>query len=337
MPALAVQFDTARQNVEPTSDDKDNAPEAHALVRDALAADAALVDWGLSPVLIGSYARSVSIRRMKDVDLFGRLNDLPGDMAPLDVLNRFEQAIRKHLGTGVVERQARSIKVKLTDFDGLYVDVVPARPCRDEDAWQLPSREGGWQLTNPLELGKLTTQTNDQVDGQYVPVVKLLRQTRRSLMGRTKPGGLAIEMAALTAFRSGRVKGEGLGGLYGSALGAVGDLLHDAFVIGLELDDPTLPGRKLTIRAEHADKVTLAKRFREAGATVQTALAAPDSDKCAAARSIREMLGKAVDDSGEQDFVFPMPADCNADGSARTLAAVRPGDSRVAGGDRRFG
>ena len=336
MPALAVQFDQARQNVEPTSEDKENAPKAHAEVRDALAADDTLSSWGLSPILIGSYARSVSIRRMKDVDLFGRLDTLPADTAPQEVLNRFEQAIRNHFGAGFVARQARSIKVKLTGYNGLYVDVVPGRPCQTEGAWELPDRDGGWQLTNPLELSSLTAQTNDDFNDLYVPAVKLLRQTRRSLMGSTRPGGLAIEMAALNAFRAGLVHGATLGSIYVSALGAIGDVLHNAFVLGLELDDPTLPGRKLSIRGEYADKVQLVERLRAASAKAREALDAPDTDKCAAALTLRGILGIAVDDQGNQDYVFPMPADCNDDGTARTLAAVRPGDARVPGGDRRF-
>lgn len=337
MPALAVQFDKARQNVEPTSEDKENAPKAHAEVRDALAEDDTLNSWGLNPILIGSYARRVSIRRMKDVDLFGRLDELPADIAPQDVLNRFELAIRNHFGAGFVERQARSVKVKLTGYNGLYVDVVPARPCPTEDAWELPDRDGGWQLTNPLELNRLTTQTNDDFDDLYVPVVKLLRQTRRSLMGSTKPGGLAIEMAALNAFQAGLVQGDTLGSLYVSALGAIGDVLHNAFVLGLGLDDPTLPGRKLSIRGEHVDKVQLVDHLRAVSTKAREALDAPETDKCAAAHTLRGILGEAVDDQENQDYVFPMPADCNDDGTARSLAAVRPGDARVAGGDRRFG
>jgi hypothetical protein len=156
-------------------------------------------------------------------------------------------------------------------------------------------------------------------------------------MGSTRPGGLAIEMAALNAFRAGLVHGDTLGSTYVSSLGAICDVLHNAFVLGLELDDPTLPGRKLSIRGEYADKVQLVERLRAASAKAREAIDAPDTDKCAAAHTLRGILGEAVDDQGNQDYVFPMPADCNDNGTATTMAAVRPGDSRVPGGDRRFG
>lgn len=341
MPLLTTQFRDALQRVEPTSDDKTNAPKAHREVRDALASDTQLMEWGLDPILIGSYARDVSIRRMKDVDVFGRLWDLPDDVEPDELLQVFEDVLVDAFGKARIARQARSIQVGFADLDGLYVDAVPARPWSSpagEDAWQLPKRgEDGWQATNPERLTELKTDLNAEFDKLYVPVVKLLRQTRRSLMGKRKPGGLTIEIAAVLAFQSGEVVGATTPELYVSALRQVGTELREAFVLGRGLDDPTLSGEQIVVRGEDSDKRALAEAFVAAGERAQAALDASDDDRCRSAKVFRDILGKAVDDQGDQDFVFPMPDDCNLDGTQKNFARVRAGDPVIAGGDRRFG
>lgn len=341
MPQLATQFKEALSNIEPTEDDKTHAPQAHQEVREALMADETLIGWGLNPILIGSYKRHVSIRRMKDVDLFGRLEDLPDEVEPDELLKEFERVLKAEFGRERVARQARSLQVAFPDLDGLYVDAVPARPWTSpygEAAWQLPKRgEDGWQATNPEKLTELTTELNADFNKLYVPVVKLLRQTRRSLMGNKKPGGLTIEIAAALAFQSGDVAGSTISDLYGSALHKTGDLLYDAFVLGRGLEDPTLTGESLYVRGEDTDKQALATAFIDAGSRAQEALDADSDEKCKSAKVFRDILGKAVDDQGTQDYVFPMPDDCNLDGTQKAFARVRAGDAQVAGGDRRFG
>ncbi|UQB75915.1 nucleotidyltransferase (plasmid) [Rhodococcus ruber] len=341
MPQLTAQFRQALSNIEPTDEDKANAPEAHQEVREVLVADGTLSGWGLNPVLIGSYKRHVSIRRMKDVDLFGRLEDLPRQVEPAELLKEFERVLKAEFGGDRVARQARSLQVAFPDLDGLYVDAVPARPWTSphgEKAWQLPKRgEDGWQATNPERLTELTSELNNEFNKLYVPVVKLLRQTRRSLMGQKKPGGLTIEIAAMLAFQSGDVTGTTVGDLYVSALRKTGDLLYNAFVLSHGLEDPTLTGERLHVRGEDADKQALATAFIDAGARAQDALDADADDKCTAAKAFRDILGKAVDDQGSQDYVFPMPDDCNLNGTRKDFTRVRAGDAQVAGGDRRFG
>ena len=56
-----------------------------------------------------------------------------------------------------------------------------------------------------------------------------------------------------------------------------------------------------------------------------------EDDRCLAAKLFREILGRNTDDEN----VFPMPEDCNDDGSKRAVA-VMAGDRHVPAGDRRF-
>ncbi len=350
MPELTTQFDAALTNIEPTTADKDNAPKAHKQVSDALAADPGIAGWGFSPLLIGSYKRHVSIRRVKDVDVFGRLTDVEDDVLPKTLLGAFERVLRKAFPTPAegkvrVKRQARSLQVSFPEYDGLYVDAVPARPWTSPaglSAWQLPKRENGndpdgWQATNPDELTVIATELNDvaHTNGMYVPTVKLLRQTRRSLLGKAKPGGLTVELAAVHAFRTGLVTGPTHADFYATALQETGTVLYNAFVLGLGLEDPTMPGEKLLIRGTDEEKRALANAFLDAAEQAKIAL--KSTDKCAAAKAFRDLLGTAVDDIGDTDYVFPMPDTCNADGTAKRFTQVTAGDRSVPASNRRFG
>jgi hypothetical protein len=121
-----------QRNIEPTKEDKQNAPLAHNEVSDALADDPVIQGWGFKRLLIGSYKRQVSIRRIKDVDVFGRLTALDDEVLPSTLLSEFERVLKKAFppvdGATRVRRQARSLQVCFAEYDGLYVDAVPRGP-----------------------------------------------------------------------------------------------------------------------------------------------------------------------------------------------------------------
>jgi Second Messenger Oligonucleotide or Dinucleotide Synthetase domain len=347
MASLQTQFTLGLSNIEPSPDDRKNAPKAHEQVRDALEDNPTILGWGVDPILIGSYKRHVSIRRIKDVDVFGRLHDLPCDITPTNALNRFEQALTEAfppLGSNSrVKRQSRSVQVAFPEYGGLYVDAVPARrhiTSSGLDVWEVPTREDDtWQVTNPDELTRLTSEMNDHrhTDGAYVRTVKLLRQTRRTLMGKKKPSGLIVEIAAFHAFNSGHVDGASNAEWYVAALRETARVLRAAFVEGYGLDDPTLPGEQIRLGSTTADQLRLAERFSRAAEEAQQALERTETEVCGAAKAFRDLLGKAVDDSGDTGFVFPMPDYCNVDGTRKAFTGVTAGEPRIPAGDRRFG
>jgi tRNA nucleotidyltransferase (CCA-adding enzyme) len=139
MAVLAESFNKALANIEPQrkepGDDAKCAQAAQKEVREVLLDDSKLSSWGIDPVLIGSYARHVSIRRVKDVDVFGRIVGFPDSLYPGDALDAFETTLCAEYGTRCAP-QTRSFKVDF-EFD-LSVDVVPARPY--EAIWQIPRR-----------------------------------------------------------------------------------------------------------------------------------------------------------------------------------------------------
>lgn len=335
MAHLKQQFKDALSAIEP-GDDKEHAPEAHQLVRAALDTDATLIGYGIDTTLIGSYKRNVSIKRIKDVDVFSRLPHLPGGVTSQDLLNHFFTVLHGEFGTDDdghrrTKRQDRSLQVAFPEFD-LYVDAVPARPYTLGDGWEIPQRgdDDAWVRTNPEALTSLSSEMNADHDGFYVPTVKLMRQTRRALVGKKKPGGFFMEVATYEAFRSGAVSGTDHAEYYAATLAAVSNLI-DRFVLwGVEIPDPTLPGRTVKIRASDDELDTLRTKFAAAAVTAAAALG--EEDEGQAALGFRDLLGKDYD--GES--VFPMPPAFDEDGTKRA-SVVTAGARTVPAGKRTFG
>lgn len=327
MAILTQQFEEALRRVEPDDRDKKNAPKAHKEVREALERDPGLIGMGIDTILIGSYARHVSIRRMRDVDVFSKLPRAPRDMPPRALLKVFETVLQREFGKERVKPpQDRSVTVQFPDYD-LAVDAVPARPQGDH--WEIPDRSergGQWEETNPEQLGTLTTDMNKAHEGMYVPIVKLIRQTRRTHL-EDQPGGLYFEILTYHAYARHAVTGPSIAEYYCSALRGVAIELEVA--VGSGLDDPTLPGQKIKTRATAAQLQTALDTFRKLSKAADAALA--DEDRCRSAKAFQAILGK--NDDGQ--VVLPMPEDCDDDGRKRS-AAIISGDSHVPAGDGRF-
>jgi len=168
---------------------------------------------------------------------------------------------------------------------------------------------------------------NDRYDNLYVPVVKLIRQTRRAHLGK-RPGGLFFEILAYHAFNAG-LSGDNLPNLYVNGLRAVAEQLA-VVVGGADVVDPTMPGATISVRVTELQMKTAASRFAELAAQAEDALA--EDERCRAAAAFRACLGKG----GDEEWVFPMPVDCNEDGSAKAGSVIVAGDRHVPAGDRRF-
>ncbi|WP_404385898.1 nucleotidyltransferase [Knoellia locipacati] len=332
MAILTGLFQQALSNIEPSDEDKQNAPKAHKDVSGALGGDDQLVEWGTDPILIGSYKRNVSIQRVKDVDVFCRLNDLPADVGPADLLDHFHEVLAEEFGGDRVDRQARSVKVAFPAFDDLHVDAVPARP-RSDGTWEIPQHEPeeGWQVTNPDALTSLSSEMNAEHNEYYVKNVKLLRQTRRTLLGK-RPGGLMVEMALYEAYRTGLVSGDSQAKQYVTGIEAVAKIIADYVDSGVEIPDPTLDGGVLSFRATDAQWQDAKDKFADAAIRARSALT--ESDLGLSAKGYADLLGG----NDEHESVFPMPEGYNDDGTKRAEGApLTPGDPHVPAGDSKFG
>lgn len=280
-------------------------------------------------VLIGSYKRRVSIKRIKDVDVFCRMEE-PGGITAKEALDKFEAALRSSYGGERIRRQNRSLQVDFPSYD-LFVDVVPARPSGTH--WEIPERSEGeneWVETDPEQLTTLTSNRNSQFklgdSGIYVPTVKLMRQLRRAHL-RKHPSGLYVEVLTYWAFGHG-VTGSSVAEYLTNALQRAAVRMHTALSEGLP--DPTLDGKKIDTKASADDLKHTATTLDQLTESARRALA--DEDECRSALIWRDLLG--TNEAGE---VFPMPDFCNPDGTRKTTGATaRAGERLVPAGEGRF-
>ena len=252
MAILSDRFTKALEMIEPSSADKTNAPLAHTAVRDALTSAESLKKWGLKPVLIGSYRRDVSIRRVKDVDVFCRMEtpDDTSDRTCCRSSSRFSMTSSVSTPTTRSECGGRTARFR-SDFPS--TTACTSTRSRRESA---PTATGRSRPRTPTSgrpptrrrLTSLKTAMNDSFNGLYVPGVKLLRQTRRTVL-ESRPGGLFTELCFYDACKRGVVSKYNQTIVYVTGLEAIASYLDDKVNWGASLPDPTMPGRTLTFRA----------------------------------------------------------------------------------------
>ena len=109
----------------------------------------------------------MSIRRVKDVDVFCRLTTAPEMLAPGEAMTKFERVLDAEYGD-LRTRQHRSFKIDVDD-DALSVDVVPAKPAGDH--WKLRPRPLGWTcegVETVEQLAWLASHGCPQVQGDLL-------------------------------------------------------------------------------------------------------------------------------------------------------------------------
>ncbi|AUI64060.1 nucleotidyltransferase [Amycolatopsis sp. BJA-103] len=338
MATLATQFKAALTRIEPKVD-ADNAAEAHKLVTAVLKADGRLKKLGISTFLIGSYGRQVSIKRVKDVDMFVRLEEATDSLRPGEILDHVNDVLEDAFPDQVA-RQHRSVMIEFPDFD-LSVDVVIARPCVDHptEHWQIPEKveedgRANWIETNPVKMSELTTEANDDFllsgSGVYVPLVKLIRQIRRTWVDE-QPGGYYFEVLTYHAFQDLEPHKNTVAGYLCIILREIADRLPDYVTDGP--DDPTLDERTITTKATQEQIEAAAERITEAAQLAEDAL--KEEDICASALKWQELLGK-TQQTDEPEFVFALPEACNADGTEKPTGALVKGAPAVPAGRDRY-
>lgn len=335
MATLRSQFADALTNIEVNGDKRVHAIEAHTEIRDLLAADEQLRDWGINTRLIGSYSRQTARYPGKDVDVFVRLDSLDTDAMPRTVYERVQAVLVDEYGLrsegGRATPQARSVKIDFPDPDdddetkAFGVDAVPA--VRDGDRWAIPTKDrnrwtdrtGRWVTTDPERFGDLsstlsTAAQSAAVAGRnaYKPIVKLMRQARHVHLGDDRPGGLYVEFAVYDVWKFGAITGDEWDPLFAKTLRAVGNRFRQAPYLPLVdpgLDTPVDPG------LDDAMWASAASVFLGLADLADEAVAA---EKCAAATKWREILGQ-----NERGQVFPLPPGCDAAGfPIASLAAI---------------
>ena len=202
MITVAEAFEKFRQRLELSESERKDAIRRHQDVRENIRAE-----FDVSrDFLTGSYARHTKTKPLKDVDIFFCLGEEEKewrDKAPIKVLEEFESCLSDAYGSENVELGRRCVTVEFekrnptVDEEGkvLSVDAVPA--FETDIYYEIPDRILGEWIKSDPEVHKVDASAkNSEMDGKWVPLVKMLKRWNRSADGPVKPSFL-IEVMAL--------------------------------------------------------------------------------------------------------------------------------------------
>lgn len=202
MITVSEAFEKFRQRLELSTTEQQDAIQRHHSVRECVRAEFD-IEYDF---LTGSYARHTKTKPLKDVDIFFCLGDKDShwrDKSPTDVLKAFQKCLADQYGAENVELGRRCVTVEFekrnptVDEEGkvLSNDAVPAYDFGDY--YEIPDRDlGKWIKTNPNIHKEAATAKNKELDGKWIPFVKMLKRWNRSADSPIKPSFL-IEVMAL--------------------------------------------------------------------------------------------------------------------------------------------
>lgn len=167
--------------IEPDTEAKRLAAEAHNVPRDFLKDDADFGEYVVDSFLYGSYKRQTATHGIKDVDIMLITNFDIYETTPDEVLDMlFEALVRCYGSENVLKKNRRSIQVlnplpdEKTD---LTLDILPAVEVNDGTGYlYVPDKdEGEWILTNPRGHLERTSEENAKENKKLVPFVKIMK------------------------------------------------------------------------------------------------------------------------------------------------------------------
>ena len=133
--------------------------------------------------LTGAYRRHTKTKPLRDVDIMIVLRDTSYlDMHPREILEEVRKVLAAHYGAARVCTDRRAVRVDfgvehVDDLTGEVIsfDVVPA--FEDGDHYLIPDDQLGiWVPTNPKIHAELATTANKNFDGQWKPLVKMIKK-----------------------------------------------------------------------------------------------------------------------------------------------------------------
>jgi len=155
--------------------------------------------------LTGSYARHTKTKPLKDVDIFCVLGEAEAhwrDKSPDKILKAFKTCLAKAYGADAVDPGRRCVTIEFdkrnptVDEEGkiLSIDAVPA--FKVDGVYEIPDGGlGQWIKSDPHVHKEQATAKNKELDGKWVPLVKMLKRWNRSNGKPIKPSFLIEVMA----------------------------------------------------------------------------------------------------------------------------------------------
>ncbi|MEQ1814717.1 MAG: hypothetical protein ABL860_09755 [Candidatus Nitrotoga sp.] len=194
------------KKIEPTPTQKDGAVRSHNYLRDILCTGQ-FASRIKTSYLSGSYARDTAIAPLDDVDIIFVVNPLAWQTgllsstpSPETILRSFANAVRYRYPNSSVRTQRRSICLQLNRLD---IDVVPAIEADSTGQMILvPDAEtGNWIKSSPKQHSDIATKINQARNGNFKPLVKLLKNWNSNLPSTANFKSFIVETMAARLFQ----------------------------------------------------------------------------------------------------------------------------------------
>jgi len=196
-------FDKFRKKLELSDTESKDASRRQTAIRDCIRSGFDVKTDFLS----GSYRRHTKTKPLKDVDVMfvlGEKEKWRRDKPPIEMLQAFEKCLKKTFteqGQTEISRRAVTVIFEKNyypdDHEGkvLSIDAVPAFDAGKE-VYEIPDKvTGKWIKTNPKKHMEQATAKNAELDGCWVPLVKMAKGWNRTNGKPIKPSFLVEVMA----------------------------------------------------------------------------------------------------------------------------------------------
>jgi len=201
MITVTQAFEEFRQRLELSDTEQQDTIRRHQDVRACIEEEFDLAN----SFLTGSYARHTKTKPLKDVDIFCVLGEKEShwrNKQPDKILKAFKTSLAKAYGADAVELGRRCVTIEFdkrnptVDEEGklLSIDAVPA--FKVDGVYEIPDGViGEWIRSDPSVHKEQATAKNKELDGKWVPLVKMLKRWNRSNGKPIKPSFLIEVMA----------------------------------------------------------------------------------------------------------------------------------------------
>jgi hypothetical protein len=193
-------FDKFRRKLELGETEKQDAAKRQTEVRECIRGGFDIKTDFLS----GSYRRHTKTKPLKDVDVMfvlGAKEQWRRYKPPIETLQAFETCLKKKYSDVEMCRRAVTVEFEKIyypdDHEGkvLSIDALPAFDCGGE-VYEIPDKvTGTWIKTNPEKHKEQATAKNKELDGRWVPLVKMAKGWNRANGRPIKPSFLIEVMA----------------------------------------------------------------------------------------------------------------------------------------------
>jgi len=276
MLTTAQAFEKFRKRLELSDTEQKDAEKRHSEVRECIRAGFDIE----SDFLSGSYRRHTKTKPLKDVDVMfvlGTEEKWRRNKPPIETLQAFEAQFKKtYTEKDQVEIGRRSVTTVFEkdyypdDHEGkvLSIDAVPAFEI-DGGIYEIPDKiTKTWIKTNPEKHKEQATAKNKEMDGRWVPLVKMVKGWNRANGQPIKPSFLVEVMAEELIEPPFSTYPDEVRNLFAAAEANIGRTWPDPANLGPPVSDQMTPERVAAARKaleEAQRKVALAARAEATG------------------------------------------------------------------------